>query len=102
MRTSIDRVHLTHPQRTFVPFVFYYFLSYTYIYVLLLEERIELLTKYVILLFISILRFEIHIELQIHLFLAINLRIHDNKNPMHIKHPPKQILQQGILRLYNL
>ncbi len=50
---------------------------------------------------IYILRFEIHIELQIHLFLAINLRIHNNKKPMHIKHPQKQILQQGILRLYN-
>ncbi len=48
-----------------------------------------------------ILRFEIHIELQIHLFLAINLRIHTNKKPTHIKHPQKQILQQGILQLYN-
>lgn len=72
------------------------------IYVLSLEERIELLTKHVILLFLlCIPRFEIHIESQIHLFLATNLRIHNNKKPLQIKQPQKQVLQQGILWLHN-
>lgn len=57
------------------------------IYSLTLEERIELLTKHVILLFLlCILRFEVHIESQIHLFLATNLKIHNNTKPIHIKH----------------
>lgn len=62
------------------------------IYVLPLEEQIKLLTKHVILLFLLYIpRFEIHIELQIHLFLAIILLIHNNKKPIHIKHPKNEV-----------
>lgn len=68
------------------------------IYVLTLEERIKLLTLFLL----CIPRFEIHIESQIYLFLATNLRIHNNKKPTHIKHSQKQLLQQGILWLHNL